>query len=446
MIEKTSSDHQSHAHSFALTALSSGVGVAATLVSGILLARLLSVEDRGLVALVIYWASFAASIGSLSLHEAFVLRASQTKTAIDERLPSALAVAAALLIATIALTSLALAIFDEQFADLEMRWLVLFIASFLFLRSLNATLVAVEQSNLRFGRLALEQMLLPLCYSALLIIAGFTGYLTVTVALAIFLISRTPLLVIRVWRYRHMMMRPVRFSEIVAIATIGARFHSTNLLRSIADQADKIVISLQWGANAVANFAVAFSAAGAAYGLVGQALGLISLPVASKVPEAEMADHFTRSFRVTSILLVAIAIPIVSLAPILIPFVFGSKYDSAVLYTQVLTLALLPVPLIGLTDAMLRGRGHTGPAMRLQVATLILFAIGWGATGYSEIVSLGLGLAGSRVGALIYTILLLRNDLARVRLVDCLRWRREDVRLILATAHGLVSVRRHGKG
>lgn len=426
------------ARSYALTSIASGLGAIVTVVSGIILARYLTVEDRGLVALILYWSTFVALIGSFSLHEAFVLRSSQG-TPLGAGLPNTLLLAGVLWALTLSLSSLTVLSLPDQFAGLDARWVMAFLGAFLFIRSLNMALVAVDQSLMNFDRLAFEQLLLPAFYTVLLMVAWLCGLLSVPVVLAVFLISRTPLVVVRAVRYRKMFIGRVTLTELRANIGIALKFHGVALLRTLAGQADKAIISLQWSLASIANFAVAFSAAGAAYSLVGQALGNISFPAASKVKSEEMAEYFSRSFRVTSILLMCLLMPILLLAPILIPLVFGAKYEGAVIYTQILAVSLFFEPLVNMVDAILRGRGEVRPVIEMHICTILLFAVGWLATGYDGILSLGFGLAISRLGALIYTLKNLRGELSSVRIRDCIFWRLDDAAIIIATVKELLA-------
>ena len=424
---------------YLLVSASSAIAVIATFASGVLLARLLSVEDRGLVALIVYWAGFAAAFGNLSLADALIYRDRDGRRPLRHRLPSAMLVVLSLASIVIGIAAVGLFAFSDRFAGIPLPFAAAVIGVFVAINHVNMALVAVERASLNFARLALEQTLLPVLYSGLLILAAFTDRLTVEAALVVFLVSRAPILLVRLWRYRRDFIGAVELKEMSGLIATGARFHAVALLKTLADQADKVVVSIQWTATNIAYFAVGYSAAGAAYSLVSQALNLISLPVASKLSSDRIVDHFARSLRITTILLCAAMIPLVLVAPVIIPFIFGADYLAAVLVTQVLAIALLPSPLVAQADAVLRARGQIRAAMRLHLITLAVLVLGWAATGYDDIVELGGALAVARIFALGLTIATLRGELASLRLADCVLWRKSDFAIILGTARDVAT-------
>ena len=405
---------------------SSAFAIVATFASGILLARLLSVEDRGLVALVIYWAGFAAAFGNLSLPDAFVAREKDQAGEAAFRVPGLMAAVLLVALAAIAITLIVLAAMPDQFDGLPLEFAMVAIASFIVINHTNRALIAYERANLNFARLAVEQMLLPLLYAGALIGAALWDGLSVETVVVIFLVSRVPILIVRLWRFRRRLIGAVQPGELSGLLTGAARFHAVALARSVCDQADKVIVSLQWTAANVAYFAVGHSAVGAAYAVVSQALNVVALPIATKMSAAEVGDHFTKSLRVTMILLIAAVVPLIVVAPWLVPLIFGDKYTAAVVTTQILALALFPVPLIAQTDAVLRARDQAPAALRLHIITIAVLGVGWVVTGYDDIVSLGLCLAASRFIAWIITLLTLSGDLSDVRLRDCLIWRLSD--------------------
>lgn len=424
---------------FLLLGASSAIATVATLVSGIILAHLLSVEERGLVALLIYWSNLAAALGGLSLPDAFIFSGRTSEGALAERLSTMLVTISGVSLVVVGVSAAGVNLFAERFAGVPTAFAAAVIGAFILINNGNGAFISVERSRLSFARLAAERVVQPLSYSLLLVAAAVVGIMSVQTALIIFLVSRVPVMAYRIWQYRHYIAWPIDRGFAKHGLRNGVRFHAVAVVRFFNEQGDNFVVNLQWATMNIGYFAVGYSAAGAAYSLISQALGMTTLPIAAKLRDDEVADHLAQSLRITSLLMAAMMIPIVVLAPVVVPFVFGAKFGPAAEMTQILAVALLLGPLIAQVDAVLRARGLARAALRMQFIVLSIFAAGWAVFGYGDIYSLGLMLAISRSAALVATLRLARADLGGLRLRDCFLWRMSDVRTIWASVAAATS-------
>lgn len=413
-----------------MVATASGFSLVATFAGGVLLARLLSVEDRGFVALVIFWASLAAALGSLSLPDAFVVGAKDNRQSLRNVVTTMLVVmlGCGLLAASIALGFVAL--FAERFSLISPAFVMFMMVTLIAQNYSNGALSSIERADLNFKRLSIEQAALPIIYALMLAATGVAIGLTIELVLIIYLVSRFPVLAIRLLRYRRDFS--LTFDSGFARRSMGTgiQFHGIAIVKMISEQADRLAVNSQWALSEIAYYAVGASTVGAALSLVSQALGQVSLPLVSKLDEADVVDHFTQSLRITSILLLCAMIPLALIAPVIVPLLFGADYVEAVIITQVLAFALLPGPLVAQTDAVLRARGFVTAAFRLHVITLAVIAIGWLVSGYGDIVSLGVAIAAARIFALLATLLTIKRQFSELRITDCIVWRASDFQAI----------------
>src|ERR1035441_6298778 len=148
-----------------ITIVTNAVILACGVLTGILMARLLHPEGRGVLASILFWPELFAAFGICGLNEAVVYRVSHGSRADDTTITAAvcaIVLAAATSICGILLMPLLLRGTGASWAHAASLYVLCFIP----LNFLALTLLAVDQGQLRFQRYNLIRLSVPLIYAA----------------------------------------------------------------------------------------------------------------------------------------------------------------------------------------------------------------------------------------------------------------------------------------
>lgn len=175
--------------------------------------------------------------------------------------------------------------------------------------------------------------------------------------------------------------------------------------------ADNVTVGRVLGRNALGNYAMAYSLASVPIALLTSALGGVLFPAYSEVAKEgskRVLDVLVRVFSVSSLLLLAITIPMLLLAEEIVAVLYGSKWSEA---ASVLRVLVLVIPLrgamlvvstlfLGLNKPKLVAVGKVIEAV-LFLALLYPMTCQFGVTGaaWSAVIVYTVGLV-NRLGAL----------------------------------------------
>ncbi|MBH5322434.1 lipopolysaccharide biosynthesis protein [Aurantiacibacter sediminis] len=435
---------------FALSGLSSGVALIANVIIGVLLARILGPEDRGAFAQVVFWATFLAGMSTFSLADAMIVQLSKERHAAadkDEKqneadadeavagpeayIPTLMISAIVVLVIAIGGAALAISLDLLRVERVEPIHVSLFVGLFFVINHINLVLAAAERAQMHFTVISVERIILPAAYLGGIVILAISGLVSLETLMVVFLVSRVPILARRLWRYRASLLGHFKTAIAKENLSIGLGLHGSHVLRFMSENIDRLFVNTIWVLAEIGYYAVAWSAAGVGYGFITQALNLIMLPMSAAKAKADRAKHLADSMRITLILSVAFAAGIVVAAPFLIPLLYGAEFAEAIVMTQILGLALLPLPIITLLNEFLRGIGHLKDAVYGQGVTLAMVVAGWLITGYDNVIELGCGLAAARLPAIAVLLLRLRKYGYASRWSDYFVPRAEDFRIII---------------
>lgn len=360
----------------------------AGIVSGILLARALGVDDRGLLAAVIYWPHFIIGVLAMGVNEGLVLQIAahgRSKTI------TATSVVMALILAAIAATGcwvlLGLAL-DETRGDYlgfsrAYAW-VLAPSSYLCL-----FLLAVYQGELQFSSFNTMRSLQAIAYPAALACLWLTGMISVRTAACSALLGGVVVAVLLLHRFARDLKTKPSFEEGKSVAKKSVRLHVVNVMMHLTEQVDKIILVL-WSSNAqLGHYVVAYTAAAAAPAVLVQTYINVMLPAAAR-NQGDVLRHeaIIRSMKIMFGVVAMSAAAMIALLPMLLPFAFGEEFASATSYAQVLTVALSIYGVRKCMVYLLRSWFVTKPAVLGEVLTAFCILMGgypafviWGVIG-----------------------------------------------------------------
>jgi O-antigen/teichoic acid export membrane protein len=392
-------------HAWLGTFFSNGLILLLNLITGILLARLLLPEGRGILAVILYWSHFFAGYGGLSLNEATAYRASLFQTHAD--VVRATSFWLAILIATVIifcgypLLPILLGEERSQWVTLSQFYLVLFVPATL----IATNLLGVDQGCQNFAWFNLLRILDPLVYLIAILSMSTLNEVTVTsmtyATLAGILVSailRTLL------SAKSLLTTWPKWNEAKKLLVIGSRFHFSNLLLYTSTEIDRFIIILLADDYSLGLYIVALTVANGGFGVITQAFTTLLFPKVSAATEkTEQRRLIIKSLQFSSLLLVMSNLFLAIITPWLIPLLFGHSYLPAVPPTLLLLLAFTTKGMKKVMMYGLRGLGKTREGNFSEMLGLVVFILSvkplfslWGLLG------VGLALAIANMVAMLY--------------------------------------------
>lgn len=356
--------------------MANGVLMGSGIISGILLARTLGAEDRGLLAAITYWPHFIVGILAMGMNEGVVLQIAscgRSKTIVTTSVVMALVLAA--FAAAMCWVLLDLALGETRGAYLGFArtyaW-VLAPSSYICL-----SLLGVYQGEMRFSRFNTIRILQAAIYPLSLAGLWVSGLLTIQAAAWAALLGGVVVAALLLYSLAPDLKARPSFEEGKAIASRSVRLHIVNFMMALTEQVDKIVLVL-WSSNAqLGKYVVAYTAAAAGPAILVQTYINVMLPAAARTQgDVLRYDAIMNSMKIMLAVVVASAAGMIALLPILLPLAFGTEFVSATPYAQVLTIALSVYGMRKCMVYLLRSWHVSKPAMLGEALTAACILVG----------------------------------------------------------------------
>lgn len=355
----------------------------AQLVGGIALARLLVPADFGLAAGVLTISAFALLFVDLGIGPAVV----QRKDVSEELLASAFwlnALAGVGLTLLLAACSPLVAAFFHHDVLVPLTCLV----SLNFTLSLGVVHLALLERGFRFRAVGAIDAASAVTGMAVSVLAAWLGAgvyalalgpLSATVTTTVLCWAAVP------WRPRHFASRPA-LGELWAFSSWASGF---NLVNYWSRNADNLFIGHSTGAEALGFYSKAYNLMLLPVTQATQVLARVMLPAFATMQDdvVRLRMAYRRYLRLSVLLTAPVIAGLVAVAPVLLPVMWGARWQPAVPLLQILALSALPQCLMGTTGALYQSLGRTRQMFVVGAAvsalTVVSFAIGihWGARG-----------------------------------------------------------------
>ncbi|HUE45522.1 MAG TPA: oligosaccharide flippase family protein [Aestuariivirgaceae bacterium] len=388
-------------HSLVQTAFTSLAVTAATLVSGVVLARLLGPDARGAYGAALFWAQFAVSLGTFSLYEAAVVRLRGSGESGASQLSSLLVAAGCLSIGCFALVSLAHLAGIVRVPDVSSTTFLAFALAAQVIGHYSFSFIAIESAELRFGRLNLDRVASPVVFTAACLALYIADIASVPAVLYVFALAHSPVLILRFWRHRAVLRGRVDTAFLRSTAALGVRFHASAALGLVAAEADRLIVVSLWPEDLFGYYFVAVSATGAGFALLASSLRLVLLPSLAGMEPHRRRPSVERLLRVTLAGSVLSASALYIAAPTLVPLVYGSAFAPAADYVQGLLLPMMLLPCISVVSICNRSAERGWPSLEMGLVSLLAFVGGYAATGFATAADLFATMALANVLAIL---------------------------------------------
>ena len=358
------------------------------MVGGVLAARFLGVEDRGLLAAIIYWPHFIAGIAAMGLNEGIVIRTAKTGTTETLR-ATTFAISIALAVPVGILGFLLMPLLLGESRQEYLLFSQIYILAFLPITFLAQNLLAIDQGELKFHRFNIQRIVQAVAYPLLLLLLWAAGILTVEHAAIAVIFGTAIVALLRVWHARSSLTaRPSR-QEANQLLRLSLRLHVVNVVMALSMQVDKMALLLLSNNTELGLYIASITAAGAFVSLLVQTYINIMLPTAAQAgaERDHIQDLIVPLRRLFGIIVLSTAL-LVFFMPYLIILVYGTEFEAAAPYAQVLLLAFAFVGIKQALVYLLRSWGENRPAMFGESVTAVILLAGayfaiqsWGTIG-----------------------------------------------------------------
>jgi antigen flippase len=362
---------KSGASAIVQTGVANVVVQAGNILSGVITARALGPGGRGSLAAIIMWPQFLAYAMTVGVPVATVYWLKRRPELAGDLSGAALVLSAlfGVLAALVGIVVIpySLHTYPPDIIRFARIWVIV-----TPLALCAVTIMSQVQAAGAFTNLNLFRVLSPLSVLAVLLAEKLTGRLTANNAALAYLLAGTPATIwIAIWAWKH--FRP-RFSSILSASKLllgyGVRAWGVDLLGTIANQVDRILVVGMLNPESMGLYVVAQSAAGV-LAVLPNAVVPVSLPRSSGRSKEEITSLTGRAARMTLLVMILASLPLFFFGAFLLKLVYGAKFVAASL---VLPFLIIEAIFDGLTSVLAQAflaSGFPGTVTILQGCGLI---------------------------------------------------------------------------
>lgn len=399
------------------------------MITGLISARLLGPEGRGVLASIVSVSSVAAAIGSVSIQEGVVFRSSRMSGLARAGVASSgLLLAIVLSVITVIVSWNVIGLILEGGARDLCRLFLINIP----LNYFSLVLVAYYQAgdDARFWSIlralpTFTAAAIAVCLLALSLKVEVSSFL---IATAIGNVAIIVSAFARLWLRDQGLPRP-SLIEAKSILAFGGRLHPAALSANARDHLDRLVMTFLLPAAALGNYAAAATLA-AGVMVLGVTIDLLVFPrLASEVDAEAFRSKYELVTRGSFALIVVAVCGVALLSPYIVPFLFGPEYSSAASLTQLLAVAYGFAAMKSVVGLGLKAANHPLKLGMVELCTLVVLAIAM-PTFISLMGAPGAAMAAitAQAVSLIAMLWIARQKLS-IRLADLIILKPQDVKL-----------------
>jgi O-antigen/teichoic acid export membrane protein len=344
------------------------------LLSGALLARLLGVHDRGLLAATIVWPSIIVYLGDLGGPLAYTYLAATRPRIIGSLIANAFALVPVQSI-ILSLLGIPVILFVLHPYPALIPIALTFLVSYLPLNLLTRYLNSINQGLGRFRNFNYVRLTVQTVYLAGILGLFVLGKNQLVWAVGVILLSNAVALVVAL----RLMTRTTELKFDASLVrdtfSYGLRGHLGNLTPVDSMQLDLMLVVSALGPRNAGLYAIAVSSSGVVR-QQGTALGTVALPnVAAASAGPSRAEAASRIFRLGLLMHVATALIVVLGAGVLIPAVYGTEFAPAVPVVRILVVGMVAASLRQVLGDGLRGYGRPLTGSLIEVGNWLIAVI-----------------------------------------------------------------------
>ena len=369
------------------------------LVSGALVARMLGVEDRGVLAAVVLWPALIANVGDLGGPTAVAYRAAKAQTELARLQGTALTLGAVQSVVLMGLGVPILALGLSQYDDYLMT-AITFLLIYIPLNLISRYANAINQGTGLFGAFNAVRITVQLVYVVGVAALYLADRISITTVLIVVLAANAAATVVAVASRAFLDRRLIVDRGLArSLMQYGRRAQLGVLTPVDSLQLDLAALVLLSSSYETGLYAVALAGAMVvrAHGI---SIGMVALRVVGADPTEAQGPAAARLIRLAVFATAATAVLVAFTAPVVVPLLFGEVFAPAVLPLQILALGAWAASVRQVAGDCLRGLGRPTIPSYAELGSLVVaipaFAIivpPLGATG-AALVATGAYLTG----------------------------------------------------
>jgi len=352
--------------------------------SQVLLARMLSPEDFGLIAMIMVLTNFAVIFQSLGLSEATVQRARITQDQVDTMFWVNAGVGAIVSLLILGSAPLVGLFYSES----RLVPVTMVLASMFLIRGVAVQHSAMLRRHMRFVAVGIVEVLaitIGVAAGIISAVLGFGYWSLAVMHLAIALSSTLGYWVAFPWRPG----RPKKNSDLRELLGFGSGVTGFNIVNFFSRNADNLIIGRFLGAEPLGFYSKAYSLLMLPIRQLRDPIAHVGLPVLSRLQD--QPDRYRAYYLRLVLLLAFLSVPLAGFMGVyarsLILLVLGSQWEGAVPIFSILALVALWQPLTTTSGMVVlscgRGDRYFSVGVISAIVTVASFVIGlpWGTVG-----------------------------------------------------------------
>lgn len=337
---------------------------AATLVTFVILARMLEPEDFGLVALAAVFIGIVSALADAGFASYLVQAPTVDQRTLSTAFWSVLAFSLVLAGALVVSAPAWAALLQAPELSPVLRWLSLGV----LFTGLSSTQVALLKRRLAFKHLALRSLasvMLSCIVAATLALAGAGVWSLVAQSLVLSGTSAAILWVTARWRPSITYSREVGKE----IARYGYKVAASQIVLSLRARGDDLVIGVVLGVTALGYWTIAMRIVLLLVDTGISVVSVVATPVFARLKgdPRRLAQAYVRAVSSSVALMTPVVLSIVILAPTLIPWVFGEDWNPSGDLVRIVTFVVLAAALIQFDRGLMLALNRPGTELALAV-------------------------------------------------------------------------------
>jgi O-antigen/teichoic acid export membrane protein len=354
--------------------LVTGIVQATNMVGGIIAARYLLPEGRGLVAAAMLWPGLMAAIGYLSIDQGLTYY-SATRRGEAASLLTTTVVLAALLSAVTAgigyfLVPVIVGAKNTELVDNTRLFLWV-----IPLTAFGLTIMGALNGNLRISSWNVQRLISPCVYVAAVLTLVLIGATTVRNFILSMLLANVAFSLLGIKTCWSINLGRFRLGDAGRILLFSLPLHVGALIGLAAQRIDQALISLYLPLESLGFYVVATNIAGT-INFAGNTLAVLAFPkIASHAELRDKGVTLRRYFQLTVGLTTVLAVALLLVSRWLVIAFYGPAFETAATLVQILLLGGVAAALSGTLQSAVRAYGRTALLVKISVVSLVSTAV-----------------------------------------------------------------------
>lgn len=338
------------------TVLSQGVTVGCQIGSVILLSRLLTATDFGLIAMIGPVIAFLSMFKEMGLLQAVIQKRSLTYGQLNALFWINIGVSLALTVFLFLMSPLIARFYDEP----ELTWLIRIMALNMVITALGAQHFALLNRRMIFGRIAINASVVAICTLSVSLLWAFVS--PTPWALVAGTVAGAVVGTVMVWIWVPWVpSRPAWAAGTGDLVGFGAGVTGFKLANFFSRNLDNILIGRVWGSASLGFYDRAYKLLLFPLNRVAQPLSQVMVPVLSRMQDEphRYAHAFFRVFGLMQLAILPGVAAMTAMADTAVPFLLGAQWAGSAPIFAALGIAGLSQPLANPTGWLFVSQGRT---------------------------------------------------------------------------------------